>query len=73
MTFPTPLRHAALACALAFSHAAFAAPVPTEDPGFTDADFAPTPPAPPPPRTADATLTQNGPLLRPSLTIPKTR
>ncbi|MCK9689287.1 hypothetical protein [Scleromatobacter humisilvae] len=37
MTLPIPLRAAALACALVFSHAAFADPVPTEDPGFTDA------------------------------------
>ena len=37
MTFPIPLRRAALACALVFSQAAFADPVPTADPGFTDA------------------------------------
>lgn len=40
MTFPLPFRRAALAapfCALALSQAAFAEPVPIEDPGFTDA------------------------------------
>ena len=37
MTLPTPLRRAALCCAIAFSHAAFAQSVPLEDPAFTDA------------------------------------
>ena len=37
MTIPIPLRRAALACALVLSNAAFADPVPLEDPGFTDA------------------------------------
>jgi hypothetical protein len=39
MTFPPSLRHAALAFVLALSRAAFAqsAPVPVDDPGFTDA------------------------------------
>src|ERR1700749_2840943 len=37
MTFPIPFRFAALACALVLSNAAFADPVPLEDPGFTDA------------------------------------
>src|ERR1700761_3017192 len=37
MPLPTPLRLAALAAALVLTNAAFADPVPTEDPGFTDA------------------------------------
>ena len=37
MPFPTSLRLAALAATLVLSNAAFADPVPTEDPGFTDA------------------------------------
>ncbi len=37
MSFPIPLRRAALACALVLSNAAFADPVPVDDPGFTDA------------------------------------
>lgn len=37
MTFSTPLRGAALLCALAFPHATFAQSVPPDDPGFTDA------------------------------------
>ena len=37
MTLPIPLRRAALASALVLSNAAFADPVPVDDPGFTDA------------------------------------
>ena len=37
MTFPIPLRRAALAGALALCNAAIAEPVPLEEPGFTDA------------------------------------